>query len=81
MKAEGKANAELLFTKSHSTGTRGHSMTLVGGKLKIARRRKYFFTQQVSNFRNLLPQEGFFMFIYEKGFQTRPPPYFFSRAG
>lgn len=61
MKAEGKGNAELLFTKCHNTGTRGHSMTLVGGgELKIARR-KYFFTQQVSNFWNLLPWEVFYV--------------------
>ena len=62
MKEEGKVNAGLLFTKFYNAGTRGHSMTLVGGELKIARR-KYFFTQQVSNFRNLLPQEVFYVHL------------------
>jgi len=62
MKAEGKASEELLFTKSHNTGTRGHSMTLLGGEFKIARR-KYLFTQQVLNFWNLLPQKLFYIHL------------------
>lgn len=53
MKTEVMIKAEMLFTKYQNTGTRGHSITLVGGEFKIARR-KYFFTQQLSNFWNLL---------------------------
>lgn len=44
MKAEVMIKAEMLFTKYHNTGTKGHSITLVGGEFKIARRK--YFTQQ-----------------------------------
>lgn len=65
MKAEDKVNADLLFTKSHNTGNRGQTMTLVGSELKIARG-KYFFTQQISNLWNLLPQEVLYVHLWER---------------
>lgn len=45
-----------LFTKSHNTDAGGHLTRLVGD-WSITDKRKYFFTQQIVNFWNLLPQE------------------------
>lgn len=44
MKAEVMIKAEMLFTKYHNTGTKGHSITLVVGEFKIVRRK--YSTQQ-----------------------------------
>lgn len=70
--------AELLFTKSHTTGTREHPMVLVQGELKIDRSTSLHSKKQTFRTCN---QMRFFIFIYGKEFQTHSPPYSFLWSG